>query len=313
MNVLVLGGSGFVGRALCEQLQRRGHSATVPTRRDRQWRGLGPLPAVTVLKGDVLSQAGLLEALLPGHDAVVNLVGILQGGAADFERAHVQWPHRLGRACVAAGTARLVHVSALGVEAGEASASQYLHSKARGEATLRAIEGLQLTVLRPSVIFGARDRFLNLFASLQAALPLMPLAASGARLQPVWVEDVALALFQVLHDDDTIGHSYELAGPEVRTLSQLVRYAGQVAGCARVQLPLPGPLAWLQALVFEHLPGRLLSRDNLRSLAVPNVASGHLPGLDALGIAPRSLASVVPGYLSPDQAEGRLDLLRARR
>lgn len=313
MNVLILGGSGFIGRALCEELQRAGHRATVPTRRDRQWRGLAPLPAITVVKGDVLGQAGLLESLLPGHDAVVNLVGILQGNAAAFERVQVQWPHRLGKACVVAGVRRLVHVSALGVEAGERSSSLYLHAKARGEATLRAIEGLRLTVLRPSVVFGARDHFLNLFASLQRLMPVLMLGGANAKLQPVWVGDVALALRRCLEWDEAIGASYELTGPEVKTLRELVRYAGRLAGCARPILPLPGPLAQLQALAFELLPGELLSRDNLRSLDVPNVASGHLPGLRELGIAPHSLDSVVPGYLSPGQAEARLDGLRARR
>lgn len=313
MNVLVLGGSGFIGRALCEELQRAGHSATVPTRRDRQWRGLAPLPAVTVVKGDVLGEAGLLERLLPGHDAVVNLIAILQGSAADFERVQVQWPHRLGKACLSGGVPRLIHVSALGVEAGERSGSLYLHAKARGEATLRAMDGLKLTVLRPSVVFGAHDSFLNLFASLQRVLPVMALGGANAQLQPVWVGDVAAALRRCLEWDDTIGHSYELAGPEVKTLRELVRYAGQVAGCARPILPLPGPLAMLQAWLFELLPGGLLSRDNLRSLQVPNVASGHLPGLRELGLAAHSLGAIVPGYLAPGQAEARLDDLRARR
>jgi NADH dehydrogenase len=313
MRVLVLGGSGFIGRALCEQLQRAGHGITVPTRRDRQWRGLAALPGVQVVRGDVLGQAGLLESLLPGHDAVVNLIAILHGRPQDFERLHVQWPHRLGRACLAAGMGQLIHVSALGVEGGEASGSDYLRSKARGETTLRALDGLPLTLLRPSVVFGAQDQFLNLFAGLQALFPVMPLGGAQARMQPVWVEDVATALLRCLSWREAIGQTYELAGPEVKTLRELVQLAGRWAGHARPVLPLPAPLAYLQAQFMEWLPGPLLSRDNLRSLRVPNVASGQLPGLRELGVQAHSLAEVVPLYLAPGQAEARLDILRARR
>lgn len=316
MNILVLGGSGFVGHALLEALQRAGHRATVPTRSSRQARDLGPLPAVTVVRGDVIRDAGLLESLLPGHDAVVNLIARLQGKAADFEALHTHWPHRLAGACVAAGVPRLLHVSALGVAHGDVDSapSLYLRSKARGELTLQTVPGLAATVLRPSVIFGAHDRLTNLFAGLQRISPLMPLAGASARFQPVWVGDVAAALLACLQDDETIGRTYELAGPDVLTLAELVRLCGRVAGVPRPILPLPGPLATLQALAMECLPGEpLMSRDNLASMRVANVASGQLPGLEALGLRAHSLASVLPGYLAPDAAEGRLDPLRARR
>lgn len=316
MNILVLGGSGFIGRALLEQLQRSGHTATVPTRLARQARELGPLPGVTVVRGDVVGDAALLERLLPGHDAVVNLIARLQGSEAQFEALHVRWPHRLASACVKSGVPRLLHVSALGVQHGdgEAAPSRYLRSKARGELSLQTVAGLLPTVLRPSVVFGARDRFLNLFAALQRISPVMPLAGADARLQPVWVGDVALALLRCLEDDTRIGQTYELAGPEVFRLRDLVRLAGQLAGVARPILPLPAPLATLQALFLECLPGEpLMSRDNLASLQVPNVASGQLPGLAALGIDAQALRPVALRYLAPGQAEARLDRFRARR
>ncbi len=312
MKVLVLGGSGFVGRALLEQLQRAGHEATVPTRRAAQARDLGPLPAVTVVRGDVLGEASLLERLLPGHDAVVNLIAVLQGSEARFEQVHVQWPHRLARACVGAGVSRLIHVSALGV--GDQAPSRYLRSKSRGELTLQSVTGLRATVLRPSVIFGARDRFLNLFSSLQALAPVMPLAGASAKFQPVWVEDVAQALLRCLQLDETVGKTYELAGPQVYSLRELVKLCGSLSGHPRPVLPLPGPLATLQALFLECLPGEaLMSRDNLASMRVPNVATGQLPGFEALGLSPQSLAAIAPRYLAPGQAEARLDTLRARR
>lgn len=318
LRVLVLGGSGFVGRALCEVLQREGHRITVPTRRERQAAPLGPLPALTVVRGDVLNDPGLLERLLPGHDAVVNLIAILQGNHERFEAVHVAWPRRLAQACLAAGVKRLVHVSALGVDAkvdGDGSApSRYLRSKGRGEAALRAHGDLRLTVLRPSVIFGADDQFLNLFAKLQALAPVMPLAGASARMQPVWVGDVAEAIARCLAWRETEGKTYELAGPEVKTLKELVQMAGALSGHPRPVLPLPGPLALAQALFLECLPGEpLMSRDNLGSLKVPNVATGSLPGLRELGIQAHNLGSVVPGYLAPGQGVARLDGLRARR
>lgn len=299
MNVLVLGGSGFVGRALCEQLQRAGHRVTVPTRRDRQARPLLTLPAVTVHRGDVLRDEAFLAQLLAGQDAVINLIAILHGSAADFERIQVQWPHRLARACLKAQVPRLLHLSALGVEGAEASGSHYLMAKARGETTLRAQSGLQWTIYRPSVIFGAEDQFMNLFAGLQRGLPVMALGGATARLQPVWVGDVVRALVHGLTHPETIGQTYELAGPEVFTLRELVQLAGRWAHCPRPVLALPPALAWLQAWVFEHLPGPLLSRDNLRSLRVPNVATGHLPGLSDLGLPAHSLKALAPTYLKP--------------
>ncbi len=313
MNVLVLGGSGFVGRALLEELQRAGHRATVPTRSARQARELATLPGVTVLRGDPLTEAGLLERLLPGHQAVVNLIAILQGSETEFDRVHRQWPLRLAAACVAGGVPRLLQVSALGVDA-TPPPSRYLRSKAAGEQALQGVTGLQATLLRPSVIFGARDRLLNLFAALQRVSPLLPLAGASARFQPVWVGDVAAALRACLEDRETIGRCYELAGPQVLTLRELVRFAGRCAGVARPVLPLPGPLATLQAWFLEQLPGEpLMSRDNLASMRVPNVASGRLPGLAQLGIQAQALAPVAMRYLAAGQAEARLDGFRARR
>jgi NADH dehydrogenase len=202
-----------------------------------------------------------------------------------------------------------VHVSAVGV--GPDAPSNYLRSKTEGE-TVLAAAGLALTVLRPSVIFGADDEFLNLFAALQAVAPLMPLAGGRARFQPVWVEDVAGAVVRCLDRADSVGKTYELVGPTVYTLSDLVRLAGRWSGHERPQLPLPMVAGRLQALAMELLPGRpLMSRDNLDSMAVPNVAGGTLPCLSDLGIRATALEAVAPGYLGRDHARARLDRWRA--
>ena len=314
-RVLILGGTGFVGRQLVEQLQRRSVPMTVPTRRLAAARRLWSQPQVQVSVADITDQP-TLNRLVAAHDAVVNLVAVLHGNKQRFERVHVDLPRQIAEACALAGGRRLVHVSALGAAAD--GPSMYQRSKARGEAVLgqaAQVGSLQLTVLRPSVIFGAEDHFLNLFASLQKLFPLMPLAGADARLQPVWVRDVAEALATCLLQAQTIGQTYEACGPEVWTLRELVRAAGQWsgvgAGRGRPVIALPMALGRLQALALELLPGEpLMSRDNLRSLEVDNVASGQLPGLQALGISPAPLSALGPALLGHGSVQARLDAHR---
>ncbi len=257
-----------------------------------------------------------LMPLLAEHDAVVNLVAILHGNEAAFEKAHVQLPLELARACDAAGPRRIVHISALGASVD--SASMYQRSKARGEAVLLG-SGLDVTLLRPSVIFGAEDKFLNTFARLQKIFPVIPLAGSSARFQPVWVEDVATAIVKCLEDksttNKTIGQTFEACGPEVFTLRQLVQLAGRYSGVnngeGRHIIGLPDSLARLQAWLMELAPGEpILSRDNLDAMKTDNIASGKLPGLTALGITPSALSAVAPFYLG---AQGLRSGLMAKR
>lgn len=314
-RLLILGGSGFVGRSLCAQWVARDGAAdgavTVPTRHLARAKGLSTLPGVTLAEADVHDDAQL-SALLQDCDAVVNLVAILHGSEHEFERVHVELPRRLAAACKAAGVRRMLHVSALGVpdQAGDAP-SHYLRSKAAGEAVLRSAD-LALTVLRPSVIFGADDRFLNLFARLQRVFPVVPLAGSEAQFQPVWVEDVTKAIVRCLDEPETAGLTLECAGPAVYTLAELVRLAGRWSGHERWVLALPPALGRMQAAMLGLLPGEpLMSVDNLDSMRVPNVASGRLPGLERLGITPTALEAVAPGYLGAAQAQTHLDRWRA--
>ena len=277
-NFLILGATGFVGRSVCEKLVERSGGPTAgsasPPAASRGRATLQLLPTVEVACGDVHDDATL--ARMRDTDVVINLVAILHGSESEFERVHARLPERLARACVAAGVRRVIHVSALGATVD--APSRYLRSKARGEAALRAA-GLDLTVLRPSVIFGERDRFLNLFASLQSIFPVLPLAGASARFQPVWVDDVASAIARTVDDPSTCGLTIECCGPRVYTLKELVALAGAWSGSPRPVLPLPAALGKLQALVLELLPGKtLMSRDNLDSMRVANVSSGKLPG-----------------------------------
>ena len=312
-RVLVLGGTGFVGRQVCEQFARLGWQVTVPTRRAAHAASVQSLPGLTVIEASVHNESDLAR-LMPGHDAVVNLVAVLHGSEDRFEQVHVDLPGKIARAMKKAGVQRLVHVSALGAD--PQGPSMYQRSKARGEAVLHSA-GLQLTVLRPSVIFGAEDKFLNLFADLQTVLPFMPLAGSGTRFAPVWVGDVARAIVACLQNPATIDQTCELCGPDVMTLGELVRRAGQWAGVnhghGRPVFGLPMWMGWLQALAMEMAPGEpLMSRDNLASMKVDNIATGQWPGLSALGISAASAAGVAPTYLGHRGPRSRLNGWRAR-
>jgi len=293
-KILILGGTGFVGRHLCEKLAEGDYRTTVLTRRRSNASHLQMLPMVDVVEVAAHNAAALMP-LLAEHDAVVNLIAILHGSEAAFEKAHVQLPLELAKACDATGQRRIVHVSSLGADLN--APSMYQRSKARGEAVLNAA-GLDVSVLRPSVIFGAEDKFLNTFASLQKLFPFIPLAGSTARFQPVWVEDVASAIVKCIEDKTTIGQTYEACGPEVFTLKQLVQLAGQYSGHDRPVIGLPDVLARIQAALMELAPGEpIMSRDNLDAMKVDNISGGKLPGLQALGITAATLSAVVPFYL----------------
>ncbi|MCY7305171.1 MAG: complex I NDUFA9 subunit family protein [Rhodoferax sp.] len=310
---LVLGGTGFIGRHFCEKASELECRLTVLTRRSDSAKAVQTLPWVDVIVGDAHDEA-TLNRLVAGHDAVVNLVAILHGSEAAFHRVHVALVEKLVRACQTSGVRRVLHVSALG--AAPDAPSMYQRSKAQGEAVLTA-SGLDVALLRPSVVFGAGDQFLNLFAKLQAVFPVMPLAGAKTRFQPVWVEDVAQAMVELLQrlvrGTLTVGAGrvFEACGPDVFTLADLVRLAGRYAGHPRPILPLPAALARLQALLMEFAPGKtLMSRDNLDSMRVDNVATGKVAGLLALGISASALETIAPSYL---QAVDSDPMLKRRR
>jgi NADH dehydrogenase len=311
-NILVLGGTGFVGRSICDKLVDRSGGAdtriVVPTRHPGRAGDILPLPTVDLVHADV-NDDGELRRLVRGSDAVIHLIAILHGSEAEFQRIHVDLPRRVADACIAGGVSRVIHLSALG--ASESAPSKYLRSKARGEAAWRAAP-LELTVFRPSVIFGEKDRFMNQFANLQRIFPVMPLASANAKFQPVWVDDVAEAVVRSLDNPSTVSQAFECTGSTVYTLRELVQLAGRWSGHERPIVPLPDALGRLQAGLLELLPGEpLMSRDNLGSMKVDNVAGTDVPGIGRLGITPRSLESVMQSVLSQRDGIAKLDVLRA--
>jgi uncharacterized protein YbjT (DUF2867 family) len=316
-NLLVVGGSGFVGRHLVGALAARGARVTVPTRRRERAKHLILLPTVDVVETDV-RDARALTRLAAGRDAVVNLVGILHSKRArpgeegpnhygpQFAQAHVELAQSVVAACRDAGVTRLLHMSALGAD--PKAPSEYLRSKAIGERMVLAADDLEATVFRPSVIFGPEDRFLNLFARLAALLPVLALGSPEARFQPVYVGDVVRAFLAALEDRDAAGKRYDLCGPREYTLRELLEQVCRITGRRRLIIGLPDSLSYLQAWMMEILPVPLLTRDNYHSMQVPSVCDCAFP----FGIQPVSLETAAPAWLLPAGPRERYPQLRWR-
>jgi uncharacterized protein YbjT (DUF2867 family) len=305
MNILILGGSGFVGRAICNKLVMAGHAVTVPTRKRDNARLLFPLPSVTVIEADVYNAAALAH-LAQGKDAVINLVGILNG---NFQRAHVELTQNAVAACKAAGVTRMVQMSALGAAA--SGPSTYQKTKAKADAVVAA-SGLNYTIFAPSVIFGRGDSFLTKFASMVGLLPpLMPmmLPGAGARFQPVWVDDVARAFVAALNDKSTFSGRYELVGPKVYTLKSLVAYVMSLAQNKHAIIGLPGFATSMLASVLQYVPTQPLTPDNVKSMSVDNVSSAPFP---AFAGSATSLEDVAPSYLGRAAIVDEFALARER-
>lgn len=305
-TVLVLGGTGFVGRHVVAKLVDAGHRVVVPTRRRERARDVQLLPTVTVVETDVNDPAQL-RSLVARVDTVVNLVGILhEQGALTFERAHVELPRNVIAACQAADVRRLVHMSALG--AAVDGPSKYQRSKGEAERLVQA-SGLHWTIFRPSVIFGRGDSFLTMFAQLVRWLPVVALASPHARFQPVWIGDVAHCFARSVDDERTIGQRYDLCGPTAYTLRALVEYVGKLTGHARPIVPLGPSFSMLQARLLELAPVKLMTRDNLASMSCDNVCGGPFP--DVFAIEPKPLEAIAPEYLGDSALRSRYDEYRA--
>jgi NADH dehydrogenase len=322
-DILVLGGSGFIGSHLVAALAARGVRVCVPSRRREKAKHLILLPTVDVVDADV-HDPRTLARLARGRDAVVNLVGILHGrrGRADergpndygpdFARVHVELAQAAVNACREAGVGRLVHLSSIG--AALDAPSEYLRSKGVGERVVLAAEDLETTVLRPSIVYGPGDRFLNVFARLARWLPVIAVPCPAWRSQPVYVGDVVAALLAALGRSASSRVApaetgrFDLAGPRAYRFVELVRFACAVTGRRRLVIGMPGPVARLQARMFELVPEPPFTRDNLASMQVDSVSDARFP----FGIEPQALEAAAPDYLAGRAPSLRYSMLRWR-
>lgn len=307
-EVCVLGGSGFVGSAVVAKLDAAGYSVKVLTRRREIAKHLTLLPKVQVIECDVMDYQALNSALR-GVDAVINMIGILhQNRRNSFNTMHHQLPAQLAKICADLGIKRLVHMSSLG--ASKTAPSQYLQSKSAGEAALANFQDrLNITIFKPSIIFGRGDSFINLFATLIKLMPAILLAKPKAKFQPVWVEDVAACFASCLENSDTYGMTYELAGPKVYTFRALLQTIMATLGIQRPIIGLNDSLSYVQAFMMEILPGKLMSRDNVKSMEVDSVSHERFP--EIFGITPTALEAVIPEYLTNQTPRGAYDRYRS--
>ncbi|MEO6926741.1 MAG: complex I NDUFA9 subunit family protein [Rhodanobacter sp.] len=307
-QLVILGGTGFVGSRLVPRLAADGHRIVLLSRNREKHRALGVLPEVSVRSADVYDDNALREHLA-GADAVINLIGILNtGGPHTFRRAHVEMTRRLIAACEASGVTCLHQMSSL--KAGQ-GLSKYLKTRGEAEALVRA-STLQWTIYQPSVIFGLGDGLVSRFTTLLRQLPVMPLARAKSRLAPTWVGDVAEAIARCVNRPEiSKRRSFELYGPEVFTLGEIVRRIRDQAGLRTPILALPDSLGRLQAQVAELLPGKPFSLDNFRSLRTDSV--GKIDGYAALDIVPRAFSAELPSLLETSVRQRRLDAARSRR
>jgi NADH dehydrogenase len=301
MLITVFGGSGFLGRHLVRALAKRHYRILVAVRRPDLAGHLQPLGRVGQIHAVQANvrHAASVEAAVRDADAVVNLVGILyERGRQSFEAVQAE-----GAAHVAAAAARhgfpMVQVSAIGADA--QSSSAYARAKAVGEQAVRAATP-KAAIFRPSIMFGPEDDFFNKFGALARVLPALPLIGGGqTRFQPVFVGDVAEAIARAVDGEARTGTTYELGGPEVRTFKQLLEYVLAVTERRRLLIPLPFPVARLQATVLQWLPKPLLTPDQVELLKTDNVVSPAAEAegrtLRGLAIEPTAMESIVPSYL----------------
>ena len=305
MLVTVFGGGGFIGRHIVQRLAAAGHSIRIAgrdTERAARLCTMGGVGQITPIAASITDEASSARAVA-GADIVINLVGILfESRAGDFQRIQAEGAGRVARLAAAAGAKQFLHLSAIGADAG--SPSLYAQTKAAGEAAvLAAFPGA--IILRPSVVFGAEDQFFNRFAGLAALLPFMPVVAGETRFQPVYVGDVADAAMAALADPAASGKVFELGGPRVMSMRQVLRYILDVTGRQRPMIALPGGFVRLQARLGELLPTPPLTRDQLILLGKDNVVSPNALGFQALGIEPKAVEAIVPSYLARFRAGGQ--------
>ena len=305
-TVAVIGGTGFIGRQIVEQLARQGMRIKVLARnadRAKFLKPMGDVGQISIIAGSALHDEALTN-IIAGSDAVVNTIGILaESGSQRFESLQADLPRRIGEIAKKAGAKAVVHLSAIGADA--SSASIYARTKAKGEAGLLSAFP-DAVILRPSLVFGSGDGFFNRFASMAVMAPGLPVIGGGKnKVQPVYVGDVASAVTASLLSNDAKGKIYELGGPDILTFREAMAFILKQTKRRRMLVPVPHGVMSLAATAMSVLPNPPVTRDQLKLLKIDNVVSGDLPGLDALDIQPTPIDLIVPDYLARYQPGGR--------
>ena len=305
-RVTVFGGSGFLGRHIVKRLAARGTVVRVAVRHPDDalfLKPMGNVGQIVPVYADVRDEETVAR-VVAGVDGVVNAVGLyVEKGRLTFAAVHEQGALHVARQAAAAGVPGLVHISGIG--ASRRSDSKYVRSRAVGEELVRgAFE--KATILRPSVLFGPDDAFFNTLAALVRLSPIVPVFGGGkAKVQPVYVGDVAEAAVRVLDVAEAAGKTFELGGPRIYTYAELMALVVEMTGRRRLLVPIPFVIAELQAAILSLLPDPPLTRDQVKLMKYDNTASPEAPGLKDLGIEPRSVEAVVPAYLDRFRRPGR--------
>lgn len=302
----VIGGSGFVGRAVVQKLTEQGHRVRVAVRHPDQalfLKPLGVVGQVQIVQANIRDPRSIARAV-EGAEGVVNCVGVLfESGSQTFAALQAQGAGDAAAAARAAGASAFVQLSAIGADA--QSPARYARTKAQGEEAVRAAFPAA-TVLRPSIVFGPDDGFFNRFAGIARLSPVMPVIAGATRFQPVYVADVAEAVAAALTDPARHGgKTYELGGPTVYSFRELLAFVLKATMRRRLLLNVPMPLARIQAAILGLLPNPPLTLDQLKMLARDNVPAPGSEGLASFAIKPTPIEAVVPAYLVHFRPKGQ--------
>jgi uncharacterized protein YbjT (DUF2867 family) len=301
----IFGGSGFIGRYVVKRLLAQGYVVRVAGRHAERAMLLRPMgkPGQVVPLYAPLHEEALVARAVEGATLVTNLTGILaEARKGDFFRVHAEGAGRIARLAASSVAGQFVQISAIGADA--ASSSDYARSKAEGEAAVRAAFP-RAVILRPSIVFGPEDSFFNRFAAMAVVSPVLPVVSGAAKFQPVYVADVADAVLAALADPEAAGRLYELGGPQVMSFTQLLEMMLKLIGRRRVILDLPLGLARVQAAVLERLPGKLLTRDQIKLLQCDNVVAQGSLGLADLGVTATPMGLILPEYLARYRPGGK--------
>ena len=300
--ICIFGGGGFVGRYVAQALLERGARLRIAERNIKNAmhiKPLGNLGQTQFASADITKPDSVARAV-QGCDAVVNLVGVLNG---DFTRIHVEGARNVAEAAAKAGCRTLLHLSAIGADT--ESPSRYGRSKGEGEqAVLNAFP--DAIILRPSIVFGREDEFINRFAAMIAMLPVVPVIGSATKFQPVFVGDVADVVAEAFGQPELYaGQTFELGGPEILSMGDINRRIARMTGRDRTFVDVPDVAASLMARVLGPLPGAPITADQYRMLQKDNVVATGAKGIDAFGVSPTPLAAVAPGWMEKYTPHGR--------